>query len=95
MSTGQAYVGRLVGGEMVINIEGHVDREVCDFAFDALNELLSQGEGEIIFDCSKVQNLPHWWFEDQIQQSDLTPEQLSRINVQSGSRQESLKAELV
>ena len=95
MSTGQVYAGTLVSGELVINIEGDVDREVCDFAFEGLTEFLNRGDGQVTFDCSKVRNLPHWWFEDQIRQSDLSAKQFDRINFQSSCVKESLKAELV
>jgi len=57
MSTGQVYAGTLVSGELVINIEGDVDREVCDFAFEGLTEFLNRGDGQVTFDCSKVRNL--------------------------------------
>lgn len=94
ISTGQVYAGTLVSGESVVNIAGDVDREICEFAFERLEEFLSQGVKRIVFDCSNVLNLPPWWFDDQVRQRTFTTEQYSRITFRRRHRQESIKADL-
>ncbi len=95
ISTGQVYAGTLISGESVVNIAGDVDREICEFAFERLEEFLSQGVKRIVFDCSNVLNLPPWWFDDQVRARRLTPDQFSRITFRRRHQQESIKADLL
>ncbi len=92
MNINHVYASKLVSGQSVISISGYVDREACDYAIERLKEFLYEDARQIVFDCSDVRNLPHWWFVDKVK--DMFPSSVERgqITVRCHTTQESLKA---
>ena len=93
MNVNHVYASKLTSGQSVVSISGYVNREACDYAFEQLEEFLFADIRSIVFDCSDVRNLPHWWFVDKIRDRFLGNVESGQIVVRCHSTQESLKAE--
>ena len=59
------YVGNLAGGEPVVFISGIVDQSDYRWAMKALDDLIADGQEEVVFDYSGVKNISQAWFARQ------------------------------
>ena len=66
-SDGCLYQGVLITGEPILCISGSVNEDDCQWAIESLDDLISDGKRQIVFDCSGIERYVKNWFAKKIQ----------------------------